>query len=111
MILQPGQFHVLTSKQLPKPNVQAWTVTSINEAIAEQESLKPHPLHSGEQGILTLMKNGGLGKVYDMKGNVIDTKSITDAHVTVGPYSTGAYVFIHMDEHGTVIGNHPFIVQ
>lgn len=111
LILQPGQFHVLTSKQLPKPNVQAWTVTSINEAIAEQESLKPHPLHSGEQGILTLMKNGGLGKVYDMKGNVIDTKSITDAHVTVGPYSTGAYVFIHMDEHGTVIGNHPFIVQ
>jgi hypothetical protein len=111
LILQAGQFHVLTSKQLPKPNVQAWTVTSINEAIAEQESLKPHPLHSGEQGILTLMKNGGLGKVYDMKGNVIDTKSIIDAHVTIGPYSTGAYVFIHMDEHGSVIGNHPFIVQ
>jgi len=31
--------------------------------------------------------------------------------VTIGPYTTGAYVFIHMDEHGSVIGNHPFIVQ
>jgi len=111
LTLQPGQFHVLSSKQLPKPNVQAWPVTSIHEEFAKEESLKPHPLQSGEQGIITLKNIGGFGKVYDMKGNLIETISITDAQVNIGPYSTGAFVFIHVDEYGSVIGQHPFIVQ
>jgi len=111
LTLQPGQFHVLTSKQLPKPNVQAWPVTSINDEENVQSTINPHPLQSGEQGFISLKLNGGMGRIYDMKGVLIDNKSIQDKQIQIGPYPSGAYVFLHHGEDGSILEHYPFIIQ
>ena len=111
LTLQPGQFHVLTSKQLPKPEVQAWPITSIDESEDNVNTIMPHPILSGEQGKITLKNSYGMGKVYDMKGILIDMKSINEQTISIGPYPSGMYMFIHSDEAGNVIGKYPFIIQ
>ena len=111
LTLQPGQFHVLTSKQLPKPEVQAWTLTSIDESEDRENSIIPHPILSGEQGKITLKKSYGMGKVYDMKGMMIDMITVNEQTISIGPYPSGMYMFIHSDEAGNIIGKYPFIIQ
>ncbi|MGA1278180.1 MAG: alpha-amylase family glycosyl hydrolase [Candidatus Kapaibacteriota bacterium] len=111
LTMQPGQFHVLTSKQLPKPTVQAWPITSIDGEEQSSSTIFPHPLQSGEQGIISLKKAGGIGRIYDMKGVLIDSKIMQDAQVQIGPYAIGAYVFVHHAVDGSVIATHPFIIQ
>lgn len=111
LTMQPGQFHVLTSKQLPKPTVQAWPITSIDGEEQSSSTIFPHPLQSGEQGIISLKKAGGIGRIYDMKGVLVDNIIMQDAQVQIGPYASGAYVFVHHAEDGSVIATHPFIIQ
>jgi hypothetical protein len=111
LTMQPGQFHVLTSKQLPKPTVQAWPITSINGEEQSSSTIFPHPLQSGEQGIISLKKAGGIGRIYDMKGVLIDSIIMQDAQVQIGPYASGAYVFVHHAVDGSVMATHPFIIQ
>jgi hypothetical protein len=111
LTLQPGQFHVLTSKQLPKPEVQAWTLTSIEESEDRENAIMPHPIQSGEQGRIALKIARGIGKIYDMKGILMDMKSINEQTISIGPYPSGMYMFIHSDEAGNMIGKYPFIIQ
>jgi hypothetical protein len=101
----------LTSKQLPKPTVQAWPITSIDGEEQSSSTIFPHPLQSGEQGIISLKKAGGIGRIYDMKGVLVDNIIMQDAQVQIGPYASGAYVFVHHAEDGSVIATHPFIIQ
>ena len=111
LTMQPGQFHVLTSKQLPKPTVQAWPITSIDGEEQSSSTIFPHPLQSGKQGIISLKKAGGIGRIYDMKGVFVDSIIMQDAQVQIGPYASGAYFFVHHAEDGSVIATHPFIIQ
>jgi hypothetical protein len=111
LTLQPGQFHVLTSKQLPKPEVQAWPITSIEENELINNNIIPHPIVSGDQGKIVLKNSQGIGKVYDMQGMLIDIKDINEQSISIGPYAAGMYMFIHFDETGNIIGKYPFIIQ
>ena len=46
-----------------------------------------------------------------MNGVLIDSKIMQDAQAKIGPYASGAYVFVHHAEDGSVIATHPFIIQ
>ena len=86
-------------------------MTSINDEENVQSTINPHPLQSGEQGFISLKLNGGMGRIYDMKGVLIDNKSIQDKQIQIGPYPSGAYVFVHHAEDGSILEHYPFIIQ
>ena len=111
--LKPGEFHVFTTVQLPKPPVESWSVTGLdNQEEIPKQGIYPHPAIAHQHFTCFTSLSNGIAKVYDIHGSEISSSTIdNEGYAHMMPLQSGLYSILCISSDGTKQSRQSMIVQ